>query len=109
MDVVFWLLVGSVIEGGIIAGVSFDVALVKLPTRKRIGPVAYAQFARGNDLGNGKVVYPVLGVLTLVLVFGTVIAAWVMNKVGSVMLPLLLAAVFTLLHSLCTAKAAPIM
>ena len=45
MNIVFWLLVLTVIENGFLAGASFDVALVKLPTRKRIGPVAYAQFA----------------------------------------------------------------
>ena len=44
MNIVFWLLVLTVIENGFLAGASFDVALVKLPTRKRIGPVAYAQF-----------------------------------------------------------------
>ena len=51
MNIVFWQMVLAVIENGFLAGVSFDVALVKLPTRRRIGPVAYAQFARGNDLG----------------------------------------------------------
>ncbi len=109
MDVVLWLIVTSVIVNGIIAGVSFDVAAVKLPTRRRIGPVAYAQFARGNDLGNGKIVYPLLGVLTLLLVMATTIVAWAKHEPVGIMAPLLIAAVFTLLHSACTAKAAPIM
>jgi hypothetical protein len=38
---------------GLLAGLSVKVALVKLPTRRRIGAVAYAAFARGSDLGNG--------------------------------------------------------
>jgi len=109
MDITSWLLVLAVIDGGIIAGVSFDVALVKLLTRRRIGPVAYARFARGSDLGNGKVVYPVLGVLTLLLVVAATITAWVKHEPAAVMTPLLLALAFTVLHSLCTAKAAPIM
>ena len=109
MNISLWLLALTVVEGGIIAGVSFDVALVKLPTRKRIGPVAYAQFARGNDLGNGKVVYPVLGVLVLLLVIATTITAWAKQEPMAVMAPVLIALVFTVLHSLCTAKAAPIM
>ena len=105
-----WLLVLAVIDGGIIAGVSFDVALVKLPTRKRIGPVAYAQFARGNDLGNGKVVYPILGILTLLLVFVVTGVAWAGNQPATVMIPLFTATLFTVLHSVCTGvKAAPIM
>ena len=109
MDMTFWLLVLATIEGGILAGVSFDVALVKLPTRKRIGPVAYAQFARGNDLGNGKVVYPALGVLSVLLVLGALLAAWLGHQKAAVTVPLVVAAVLTVLHSLCTAKAAPIM
>ena len=43
-----------------LAGICFDVALVKLPTRHRIGTAAYANFARNNDLGNGLKVYPYL-------------------------------------------------
>jgi hypothetical protein len=38
---------------GLAAGICFDTAMVKLPTRRRIGSIAYAHFARGNDLGNG--------------------------------------------------------
>ncbi len=109
MDITSWLLVLAVIEGGILAGVSFDVALVKLPTRKRIGAVAYAQFARGNDLGNGKVIYPVLGVLALVLVLATTITAAFKHEPANIMAPLYIATVLAVLHSFCTAKAAPIM
>ncbi len=68
MNMLFWLVVTAVVIHGIIAGVSFDVAAVKLPTRKRIGAIAYAHFARGNDLGNGIVVYPVIAILALLLV-----------------------------------------
>ena len=85
------------------------MALVKLPTRKRIGPVAYAQFARGNDLGNGKIVYPALGVLALILVLAVTVIAWANHEPASIMTLLALAAALTILHSLCTAKAAPIM
>lgn len=109
MNIVFWLLILSVIENGILAGVSFDVALVKLPTRKRIGPVAYAQFARGNDLGNGKFIYPLLGVLAALLVFGTMIIAWINHLPMRVVILLLSASAFTIIHSICTIKAAPIM
>jgi hypothetical protein len=91
--IVFWLILISVVLHGIIAGLSFDKVLVNLPTRKRIGSVAYATFARGNDLGNGKVVYPFMGILALITVFGTTITAFVENTT----------------QALCTAKAAPIM
>ena len=109
MTVVFWLLVLAVVVNGILAGLSFDVAVVKLPTRKRIGAVAYANFARGNDLGNGLVVYPAIGVLAALLVFGTTIAALLAQVPRSAVIPLVLASAATIAHSGCTVKAAPIM
>jgi hypothetical protein len=108
MSVAFWLLVVTVIVDGLIAGASFDVAVVKLPTRNRIGSVAYANFARGNDLGNGLVVYPSFGILAVLLVLGTTISTHLTNPSPTVMVPLLLACAGTFAHSVCTAKAAPI-
>ena len=109
MSLAIWLLVLTVGFHGLLAGASFDVAVVKLPTRKRIGSVAYANFARGNDLGNGLLVYPAAGILAVLLVLGTTIAIYLTNPSAEVMVPLLLACVGTVAHSICTAKAAPIM
>lgn len=60
MQALFWLVLAAVEVHGLVAGISFDVATVKLPTRKRIGVVAYAQFARSNDMGNGIVTIQLL-------------------------------------------------
>lgn len=109
MNVAFWVLAVTVVANGLIAGASLDVATVKLPTRRRIGSVAYANFARGNDLGNGLIVYPAAGIVAALLVFGATIATYVTNASATVMVPLLLACVGTVAHSACTAKAAPIM
>lgn len=109
MNALFWLVVAAVVVHGIVAGVSFDVATVKLPTRKRIGLIAYAQFARGNDLGNGIVVYPPVGILALLLVAATTVVAYASHVPQTVMLPLLAACGGTALHTLCTAQAAPTM
>lgn len=109
MSVAVGLLAVTVVVNGLLAGASFDVATVKLPTRHRIGPVAYATFARGNDLGNGLIVYPAVGILAALLVFGTTIAIYFTNARATALLPLLLASAGSIAHSLCTAKAAPIM
>ena len=109
MNLAFWILAVAVVANGLIAGASFDVATVKLPTRKRIGSLAYANFARGNDLGNGLIVYPAAGILAALLVFGAAIATYFTNASATVMVPLLLACLGTVAHSACTAKAAPIM
>ncbi len=103
------LLIIAVIEHGLIAGTSFDVALVKLPTRKKIGATAYARFARGNDLGNGLVVYPVLGILSLILAIGALVVALALSEPFRLVLPLIAAVGTTVVHSLMTLKAAPIM
>jgi hypothetical protein len=68
------LALATAVNGGL-AGLNVDTALVKLPTRRRIGAVAYATFARGNDLGNGVIVYPVLGIgAALLTVLATALA-----------------------------------
>jgi hypothetical protein len=105
----FLLLAVAVTVNGLLAGASFDVATVKLPTRQRIGPVAYANFARSNDLGNGLVVYPAAGISAALLVLGTTIATYFVGGSSAVMVSLLLACAGTVAHSICTAKAAPIM
>ncbi len=107
MNVVFWLIADCAVINGVIAGVSFDVATVKLPTRKRIGVIAYAQFARGNDMGNGLIVYPTVAILALLLVAGATLAAYHEHAPQTVMVPLLAACVGTVASFLCTAKAAP--
>lgn len=109
MVVLFYLVVFNVFLHGIIAGTSTDVAFVKLPTRRRIGTVAYAQFARGNDLGNGLVVYPLLGITAFISTFGTTVLALFFILMSVAMLPLYLACFFTVAHTLTTAKAAPLM
>jgi hypothetical protein len=93
---------------GVIAGVSFEVAAVKLPARRRIGPLAYAEFARGADLGNGKTVYPALAVIGALLTFTAAVFACARGASGSTF-PLMLASVGTVLHFATTAKAAPVM
>lgn len=105
----FGLLVVTVGFHGLLAGASLDVATVKLPTRNRIGPVAYANFARGNDLGRGLIVYPAAGILAVLLVLATTIATYFTKSSSAVLVPLLLACGGTVVHSICTAKAAPIM
>lgn len=109
MNVLLLLTIITTAFHGLIAGVSFDVSFVKLPTRRRIGDIAYANFARGNDLGNGKIVYPVLGIGAVILVFATIITAFMQDQPTNILLSFMLVALGTIAHSVCTAKAAPIM
>lgn len=94
---------------GLAAGICFDVAMVKLPTRRRIGAVAYAHFARGNDLGNGLKVYPYLVVGGGALLVALAIVAHLTAQPESLTYPLSVAALAALGYLAATAKAAPIM
>jgi len=94
---------------GLLAGLSLEVALVKLPARRRIGSVAYAAFARGADLGNGRVVYPAVAIGAALLTFAATLAAYVGRLSASATLPLSVASLASVLHFVTTAKAAPIM
>jgi hypothetical protein len=94
---------------GLAAGICFDVALVKLPTRHRIGSVAYADFARGNDLGNGLKVYPFLVVGGGLVLIAMTIAAHLSRQPPAILRPLYIASVSAVGYLAATAKAAPIM
>jgi hypothetical protein len=93
---------------GLAAGICFDVATVKLPTRQRIGAMAYANFARGNDLGNGLKVYPALVVGGGILVIVLTVAAYARGDTA-ILYPLYAAALSSVGYLAATAKAAPIM
>jgi hypothetical protein len=94
---------------GLLAGLNVDTALVKLPARRRIGAVAYATFARGNDLGNGLFVYPLLGIGAALLALLTTVLAFVARSEQEVLLLLSLAALLSILHTFATTRAAPVM
>ncbi len=109
MNLVIFLMILTTAMNGLLSGLNVDTALVKLPVRKRIGAVAYAAFARGNDLGNGRVVYPILGVgAALFTVLATAIAYLEHSPMG-MLLPLALASLLSLLHTFATTRAAPVM
>ena len=109
MNLVTSLMILATAINGLLSGLNVDTALVKLPTRRRIGAVAYATFARGNDLGNGLVVYPLLGVGAALLTVLTTAFAYVQHSRVEVLVLLSLASVFSLLHTFATTRAAPVM
>lgn len=105
---VFMLALATALNG-LLAGLNVDTAVVKLPARRRIGVLTYAAFARGNDLGNGRVVYPVLGIGAALLTILATIIAVAEHEPTAVLFPLVLATVLSLLHTFATTRAAPVM
>jgi hypothetical protein len=109
VNLVTSLMILATAMNGLLSGLNVDTALVKLPARRRIGAVAYATFARGNDLGNGLVVYPILGIgAALFTVLATVIAS-LEHSLMELLLLLSLASLLSLLHTFVTVRAAPVM
>jgi hypothetical protein len=109
MTVVSVLILLATAINGLLAGGSLDTALVKLPARRRIGPLAYATFARGNDLGNGLVVYPVWAISAALLVFLATLLAYLERQPAALLLPLSIAALTSVIHFFFTSRAAPVM
>jgi hypothetical protein len=109
MNLVIALLTLATAVNGLLAGLNVDTALVKLPARQRIGVVVYATFARGNDLGKGLVVYPLLGVGAALLTFLVTALAFVERSPLEVLLLLSLASLLSILHTFATTRAAPVM
>jgi hypothetical protein len=109
MGLVVFLVASATALNGLLSGLNVDTALVKLPTRRRIGVVVYATFARGNDLGNGLVVYPLLGIGAVLLTVLSTAIAFISHARGEVPLLLFLATLLSVLHIFATTRAAPIM
>ena len=109
MNVGTFLIAFATAINGLLAGLNVDTALVKLPTRKRIGARAYAAFARGNDLGNGLLIYPFLGVNATLLTLLAAVQAYAERSAMEILLLLSLASLLSLLHSFVTTRAAPVM
>jgi hypothetical protein len=104
----FLIIIATVLNGGL-AGGSLEGSLVKLPARRRIGVVAYATFARGNDLGNGLVVYPIWAVSAALFTFIATIVAYVEHQSLELLLPLTIASLTSICYFLATSQAAPVM
>ncbi len=109
MNLVICFTILATAMNGLLAGLNVDTALVKLPARRRIGAVAYAAFARGNDLGNGLVVYPIWGLGAALLTVLAALFAFVSHAGMEIRLLLSLATLLSLLHTFATTRAAPFM
>ncbi|GHO88528.1 hypothetical protein [Dictyobacter formicarum] len=90
---------------GILVGASLDQSIKQLPARKRMGAIAFSLYSRSADLSNGIVWYATLGIGTALITIAATIATFVAGNAYP--LPILLAAILSVLHSLATSRAAP--
>ena len=106
-DITFVLIVAATAAGGLLAGASLDQSIKQLPTRHRIGLVAYSEYSRASDLGPGVLWYAILGVGAAVLTIAAAVAALLQDVPPASAIPLYVAASLAVLHSLVTTRAAP--
>jgi hypothetical protein len=107
MTLLMTLIVVATALNGILAGISCEVALVKLPTRRHVGAVAYAQFARGSDLGTGTRVYPATAIGAALFALSAALVAYGEQRPPALLLPLSLAALTSIGHFLACAARSP--
>ena len=93
---------------GPLAGMSLDQAIKQVPARRRIGAVAYSAYSRAGDQGNGLFLYPPLGIGSLLLAVAAAVSGHLAHLPSTLQALLDISGVLAVLHSLTTARAAPI-
>jgi hypothetical protein len=106
-DLTLLLIVLATALNGIAVGASLDQAIKQLPTRHRIGVVAYSTYSRAADLGNGIPWYVSMGIGAVTLTIGAALAAFSHQLPSHIALPIYAAVGLSILHSLVTSQAAP--
>jgi hypothetical protein len=92
---------------GLLCGASLDQSIKQLPARHTIGIKAFSAYAKAADLKNGVAWYAVLGIGAALFSIITAIITWSSYRAHGFAVPLYLAGLFAICHSICTALAAP--
>jgi hypothetical protein len=89
---------------------SLNRTLVEMPAWRHLGAEAWAAFSRRADLGNGHVMYPLVGIGGTVLILAAAIAFRLSpRRPLSVAIPVYAAALMAICVMLTTTQAAPVM
>src|SRR5512146_1279289 len=92
------LLVLATLLTGLLAGISLDKAIVQLPARRRLGVQAFSAFSWANDLGNGLVFYPIMGIGSALLTILAGLSAWLGKNDPAQAWPLYVAVFLAIFH-----------
>jgi hypothetical protein len=91
---------------GLLAGASLDQSLKQLPARHKMGVSAFSLYSRSADLSrNGVIWYALLGISAALVTLAAAVATDISGSTQT--LPILGAAVLSVLHSIATSFAAP--
>ncbi len=108
MYIVFWISVLATFLNGLLTGASLDQSIKQLPARHKLGSVVFSKYARAADLGNGVLFYGTLGIGAALTTISAAILTVTTNNLLVNRSFIIVAAVFSVLHSLITTQAAPL-
>jgi hypothetical protein len=108
VDAALGLMVAAVVATGLLVGASMDQSIKQLPARRRIGAVAYSEYSKAADLGNGIAWYATLGVGGGLLTLVAAVVGLTDSPSGGRTVALWAVIVLTVAHSAVTARAAPL-
>jgi len=108
-DAISFVLILATAFSGVLAGASLDQSIKQLPARHQIGVKAYSSYAQASDLKNGILWYAFIGLGAALLTIVSAILVFSQGSSFSQALPIYLAAVLSVLHTLATTRAAPTM
>src|SRR5467141_2302824 len=103
------LVVVAAVPHLVLGGAGLDRLIVQIPAWYRIGPVAFAHYARASDLANGRFLYPLLGISGPIFTWAALAVALGTGAGSRVWVPLAVASALCVMHSLTTIRAAPTM
>jgi hypothetical protein len=93
---------------GLLCGASLDQSFKQLPSRHRIGMIAFSIYARAADLKNGVLWYGIIGVGAALSTIMTAIMIWQNSVTRDFDFLIYAAGIFSICHSICTSRAAPV-
>jgi hypothetical protein len=104
------LVIANGFVGGLFVGGNVQRSLVDMPAWQRAGPVAWATFSRYADLGNGLIIFPIVGIGAVILMLVTALA-YRLDRTAprAAGLPIYLGVLFLLGGIVTTTQAAPLM
>jgi hypothetical protein len=104
------LLISAIFVSGLLAGLNVDRSFVAMPAWQQVGPIAWAEFSRHADLGNGLILYPMEAFGSVLLTVAAAIGLHLERSTSRAAAAFLYSAVLlAALGLLFTVKAAPIM
>lgn len=102
-----YLLAAATVADGVLAGLSLDRSIAQLPARRRIGDRAYSAYSVAHEMHSpGVIWYPTLGLGAALLTVAAGITAALVAVPTAQALPVYLAAILSIAHTVVTARAA---